>query len=45
MGAMAGPIEDHCMIDDRNSFELVIGDEGPFWELSAELLRHILVAA
>ena len=42
---MAGPVEDDGFIDDRKSFKLVIGDEGPFWEFAAEFLRHIGVAA
>ena len=45
MGAMAGPVENHRLIDDRYSFELVIGNEGPFREAFTELLRHILVSA
>ena len=44
MGAMAGPVEDHCLVNDRYSFELVIGDKGPFRKVFPELLRHILMA-
>lgn len=42
---MAGPVEDDGFVDDREPFELVIGDEGPLWELATEFLRHIGVAA
>ena len=42
---MAGPVEDDGFIDDRKSLKLVVGDERPFWELTAELLSHIRVAA
>ena len=42
---MAGPVENDGFIDDRKSFELVVGDERPFWELAAKFLSHIWVAA
>ena len=42
---MAGPVEDDGFVDDREPIELVIGDEGPLWELTAEFLSHIWVAA
>ena len=42
---MTGPVEDDGFIDDRKSFELIVSDERPLWELAAELLSHIRVAA
>jgi len=42
---VAGPVENDGFIDDRKSFELVVGDERPFWELVAKFLSHIWVAA
>lgn len=45
MRGVAGPVEDDGFVDDREAFELVVGDERPFWELVAEFLRHIGVAA
>ena len=45
MRGVACPVEDDGFIDDRKSLKLVVGDERPFWELTAELLSHIRVAA
>ena len=45
MRGVAGPVEDDGFVDDGEAFELVIGDEGPLWELTAEFLSHIWVAA
>lgn len=30
VGAMAGPVENHCLVDGRNSFELVVSNKRPF---------------
>ena len=45
MGGVTCPVEDDGFVDDGKSFELVIGDEGPFWELATEFLCHIGMAA
>lgn len=42
---MTGPVEDDGFVDNGKSFELVVGDERPFWELAPEFLSHIWVAA
>lgn len=45
MRRMTCPVENDGFVDDREPFELVIGDEGPLWELAAKFLSHIWVAA
>lgn len=45
MGRMACPVEDDGFVNDGKAFELVIGDEGPLWELAAKFLSHIRMAA
>ena len=45
MRGVACPVEDDGFIDDRKSFELIVSDERPLWELASELLSHIWVAA